>query len=142
MDCVTENLGVSRRIASFTLPLGATVNMDGTSLYQAVSVLFLAQMHLVPLDLSQQLTIVVMAALISIGTAPVPGVGLIMLIIVLESVGLNPMWIAIILPIDRPLDMLRTLVNITGDAAVTASVASTEGELQFQRKDSIDNFDV
>lgn len=142
MDCVTENLGVSRRIASFTLPLGATVNMDGTSLYQAVSVLFLAQMHLVPLDLSQQLTIVVMATLISIGTAPVPGVGLIMLIIVLESVGLNPMWIAIILPIDRPLDMLRTLVNITGDAAVTASVASTEGELQFQRKDSIDNFDV
>ncbi|HAE34826.1 MAG TPA: dicarboxylate/amino acid:cation symporter, partial [Bacteroidetes bacterium] len=103
---------------------------------------FLAQMHLVPLDLSQQLTIVVMATLISIGTAPVPGVGLIMLIIVLESVGLNPMWIAIILPIDRPLDMLRTLVNITGDAAVTASVASTEGELQFQRKDSIDNFDV
>lgn len=142
MDCVTENLGVSKRIASFTLPLGATINMDGTSLYQAISVLFLAQMHLVDLTLADQLTIVVMATLISIGTAPVPGVGLIMLIIVLESVGLNPMWVAIILPVDRIIDMTRTLVNISGDAAVTAAVASTEGELNFKHKEHLDNFDV
>lgn len=142
IDCVTENLGVNKRMASFTLPLGATVNMDGTSLYQAVSVLFLAQLHMVDLSIMEQLTIVVMATLISIGTAPVPGVGLIMLIIVLEAVGLNPMWIAIILPIDRPLDMMRTVVNITGDAAVTVAVASTEGELNYPRKDSMDNFEL
>lgn len=142
MDCVTENLGVSKRIASFTLPLGATINMDGTSLYQAVSVLFLAQMHMVDLTLADQLTIVVMATLISIGTAPVPGVGLIMLIIVLESVGLNPMWVAIILPVDRIIDMIRTMVNISGDAAVTVAVASTEGELDYAPKNKIDNFDI
>lgn len=142
IDCVTENLGVNKRMASFTLPLGATVNMDGTSLYQAISVLFLAQLHMVDLSLLEQLTIVVMATLISIGTAPVPGVGLIMLIIVLEAVGLNPMWIAIILPIDRPLDMMRTVVNITGDAAVTVAVASTEGELHYPNKAHTDNFDL
>jgi Na+/H+-dicarboxylate symporter len=142
MDCVTENLGVSKRIASFTLPLGATINMDGTSLYQAVSVLFLAQMHLVDLTIADQLTIVVMATLISIGTAPVPGVGLIMLIIVLESVGLNPMWVAIILPVDRIIDMIRTMVNISGDAAVTVAVASTEGELNYTPKNKIDNFSI
>ncbi|MEZ5013420.1 MAG: dicarboxylate/amino acid:cation symporter [Chitinophagales bacterium] len=142
MDCVSDNLGVNRRLSSFTLPIGATVNMDGTSLYQAVAVIFLAQFHLVPLDLGQQLTIVVMATFLSLGTAPVPGVGLIMLIIVLESVGLDPGWIAIILPIDRILDMCRTVVNVTGDAAVTTAVASTEGELHFVEKERMDNFDI
>lgn len=142
MDCVTENLGVSKRIASFTLPIGATVNMDGTSLYQAVAVIFLAQFHMVDLTLANQLTIVVMATLMSIGTAPVPGVGIIMLIIVLESVGLDPAWIAIILPIDRILDMCRTVVNITGDAAATAAIASTENELQYVPKKQFENFDI
>lgn len=142
MDCVTENLGVSKRIASFTLPIGATVNMDGTSLYQAVAVIFLAQFHMVDLTLANQLTIVVMATLMSIGTAPVPGVGIIMLIIVLESVGLDPAWIAIILPFDRILDMCRTVVNITGDAAATAAIASTENELQYVPKKQFENFDI
>lgn len=137
MDCVTENLGVSKRIASFTLPIGATVNMDGTSLYQAVAVIFLAQFHMVDLTLGNQLTIVLMATLMSIGTAPVPGVGIIMLIIVLESVGLDPGWIAIILPIDRILDMCRTVVNVTGDAAVTAAIASTENELNYVSKNRL-----
>lgn len=142
MDCVTENLGVSKRIASFTLPIGATVNMDGTSLYQAVAVIFLAQFHMVDLTLANQLTIVLMATLMSIGTAPVPGVGIIMLIIVLEAVGLDPGWIAIILPIDRILDMCRTVVNVTGDAAVTASIASTENELNYVSKKHFGNFDL
>ncbi|MBK8487605.1 MAG: dicarboxylate/amino acid:cation symporter [Bacteroidetes bacterium] len=142
MDCVTENLGVSKRIASFTLPIGATVNMDGTSLYQAVAVIFLAQFHMVDLTLANQLTIVLMATLMSIGTAPVPGVGIIMLIIVLEAVGLDPGWIAIILPIDRILDMCRTVVNITGDAAVTAAIASTENELNYVPKKQFENFDL
>ncbi|MBK6731610.1 MAG: dicarboxylate/amino acid:cation symporter [Bacteroidetes bacterium] len=142
MDCVTENLGVSKRIASFTLPIGATVNMDGTSLYQAVAVIFLAQFHMVDLTLGNQLTIVLMATLMSIGTAPVPGVGIIMLIIVLESVGLDPGWIAIILPIDRILDMCRTVVNVTGDAAVTAAIASTENELNYVSKKPFENFDL
>lgn len=142
MDCVTENLGVSKRIASFTLPIGATVNMDGTSLYQAVAVIFLAQFHMVDLTLSDQLMIVLMATLMSVGTAPVPGVGIVMLLIVLEAVDLDPSWIAIILPIDRILDMCRTVVNITGDAAVTTAIASTEGELNYIPKKRMDNFDI
>lgn len=129
MECVHENLKVPKSISSFVLPIGATVNMDGTSLYQAVAVIFLAQFHMVDLDLGQQLMIILTAALASIGSAAVPSAGLIMLIIVLESVGLNPAWIAIIFPVDRILDMCRTVVNVTGDATVSTLVAQSEGEL-------------
>lgn len=129
MECVEENMGVSKNVTSFVLPIGATVNMDGTSLYQAVAVLFLAQLHMVDLTLGQQLTIVLTATLASIGSAAVPSAGLVMLIIVLQSVGLNPAWIAIIFPVDRPLDMLRTVVNVTGDATVSTIVAKSEGEM-------------
>ena len=130
MECVEENMGVSKNVASFVLPVGATVNMDGTSLYQAVAVVFLAQMHMVELSGIQQLTIVLTATLASIGSAAVPSAGLIMMILVLQSVGLNPAWVAILFPVDRPLDMLRTVVNVTGDATVSTIVAKSEGELR------------
>jgi len=130
MECVEDNMGVSKKVASFVLPVGATVNMDGTSLYQAVAVVFLAQMHMVDLTGVQQLTIVLTATLASIGSAAVPSAGLIMMILVLQSVGLNPAWVAILFPVDRPLDMLRTVVNVTGDASVSTIVAKTEGELR------------
>jgi Na+/H+-dicarboxylate symporter len=133
MECVEENMGVSKNVASFVLPVGATVNMDGTSLYQAVAVVFLAQMHMVELSAIQQLTIVLTATLASIGSAAVPSAGLIMMILVLQSVGLNPAWVAILFPVDRPLDMLRTVVNVTGDATVSTIVAKTEGELAPQK---------
>jgi len=126
MECVEKNLKVDKKITSFVLPIGATVNMDGTSLYQAVAVLFLAQTHMVDLSLAQQLTIVLTATLASIGSAAVPSAGLIMLIIVLQSVDLNPAWIALILPVDRILDMCRTVVNVTGDAAITTIIAESE----------------
>jgi Na+/H+-dicarboxylate symporter len=129
MECVEENLGVPKNVTSFVLPIGATVNMDGTSLYQAVAVIFLAQLHLVDLTLGQQLTIVLTATLASIGSAAVPSAGLVMLIIVLQSVGLNPAWIAIIFPVDRILDMVRTVVNVTGDATVSTLIAKSEGEV-------------
>ncbi|MDH5381741.1 MAG: dicarboxylate/amino acid:cation symporter, partial [Cyclobacteriaceae bacterium] len=129
MECVTENLKVSPKTANFVLPIGATVNMDGTSLYQAVAVVFLAQLHGVDLTLGQQLVIVFTATLASIGSAAVPSAGLIMMILVLQSVGLNPAWIGIIMAVDRPLDMCRTVVNVTGDAAVATLVANSEGEL-------------
>lgn len=142
MDCVHENLGVSKNITSFVLPIGATVNMDGTSLYQAVAVVFLAQLHMVDLTMGQQLLIVLTATLASIGSPAVPSAGLVMLIIVLESVGLNPAWIAIIFPIDRILDMCRTVVNVTGDAMVASMVAQSEGELHFVKQDEVSNFDL
>lgn len=129
MECVEDNMGVSKGISSFVLPIGATVNMDGTSLHQAVAVIFMAQLHMVDLSIGQQLTIVLTASLASIGAAAVPSAGLIMMIIVLQSVGLNPAWVAIIFPIDRPLDMARTVVNVTGDATVSTLIAKSEGEL-------------
>jgi Na+/H+-dicarboxylate symporter len=131
MECVEDNLGVDKKITSFVLPIGATVNMDGTSLYQAVAVVFLAQMHMIDLTLAQQLTIVLTATLASIGSAAVPSAGLVMLIIVLQSVGLNPAWIGIILPVDRILDMCRTVVNVTGDATVSTVIAKGEGMLHY-----------
>ncbi len=131
MECVEDNLGVDKKITSFVLPIGATVNMDGTSLYQAVAVVFLAQMHLIDLTMGQQLTIVLTATLASIGSAAVPSAGLVMLIIVLQSVGLNPAWIGIILPVDRILDMCRTVVNVTGDATVSTVIAKGEGLLHY-----------
>ena len=132
MECVEENMGVSRNVTSFVLPIGATVNMDGTSLYQAVAVVFMAQMHMVDLSVAQQLTIVLTATLASIGSAAVPSAGLVMMIVVLQSVGLNPAWIAIIFPIDRILDMCRTVVNVTGDATVSTIIAKSEGELELK----------
>jgi Na+/H+-dicarboxylate symporter len=134
MECVEENMGVSKSITSFVLPIGATVNMDGTSLYQAVAVIFLAQLHMIDLDLAQQLTIILTATLASIGSAAVPSAGLVMLIIVLQSVGLNPAWIAIIFPVDRILDMCRTVVNVTGDASVCTLIAASENELEDPSK--------
>lgn len=131
MDCVHTRLGVKEEVSSFVLPIGATVNMDGTSLYQAVAVVFLAQLHGVDLSLAQQVTIVLTATLASIGTAAVPSAGLIMLIIVLQSVGLNPAWIALIFPVDRILDMCRTVVNVTGDATVATIVATTEDKIDY-----------
>ena len=129
MECVHEKLGVSRRVSSFVLPIGATVNMDGTSLYQGVAVIALAQFHGVDLTWAQQSGILLTATAASIGAAAVPSAGLVMLIMVLESVGLNPAWIALIFPIDRILDMCRTTVNVTGDAVVACIVSSGEGEL-------------
>ena len=130
MDCVKNNLKVPKETADFVLPIGATINMDGTSLYQAVAVIFLAQFHMIDLSISQQLVIVLTATLASIGAAAVPSAGLIMMILVLESVGLNPAWIAIVFPIDRLLDMCRTVVNVTGDATVSSIVANSEDQLK------------
>jgi len=131
MECVRDNLGVSKNVTNFVLPIGATVNMDGTSLYQAVAVVFMAQMHMVDLDFAQQLTIVLTATLASIGSAAVPSAGLVMMVVVLQSVGLNPAWIAIIFPVDRILDMCRTVVNVTGDATVSTLIAGSEDELNL-----------
>lgn len=129
MKQVEEELGVSEEVSSFVLPLGATINMDGTSLYQGVAAVFIAQALGLDLTLAQQLTIVLTATLASIGSAGVPGAGLIMLIIVLESISVPAAGIALIIAPDRILDMFRTVINVTGDATVCAVVASTEGEL-------------
>jgi len=131
LECVEENIGVSKSTASFVLPIGATVNMDGTSLYQAVAVVFLAQFHMVDLTFIQQVSIVLTATLASIGAAAVPSAGLITLFVVLTSLGLDPAWIAIILPVDRILDMCRTVVNVTGDATCCSVVAHWQGEKLF-----------
>ncbi len=128
IECVNSNLKIPEKISDFVLPIGATVNMDGTSLYQAIAVIFLAQYHDVDLSLVQQLGIVATATLASIGAAAVPSAGLIMLMIVLDSIGLNPLWIAIVFPVDRILDMCRTVVNVTSDATVSAIIAKSEGE--------------
>jgi Na+/H+-dicarboxylate symporter len=130
MDCVQKKLGVSESTTSFVLPIGATINMDGTSLYQAIAVVALAQFHMVDLSLLQQLTIVATATMASIGAAAIPSAGLVLMIIVLESVGLNPAWIALIFPVDRILDMCRTVVNVTGDGAVSVIIAGNEDELE------------
>jgi Na+/H+-dicarboxylate symporter len=129
MECCERNLGVPKQIASFVLPLGATVNMDGTSMYQAVAAVFIAQVYGLDLTTGQQLTILFTAVLASIGTAPVPGVGIVMLIIVLRSVNIPEEGIALILGIDRLLDMCRTVPNVSGDAAVSVIMAKQEGVL-------------
>ena len=130
MERVEKELGVSEEVSSFVLPLGATINMDGTGLYQAVAAVFIAQTIGMDLDLSAQLTIVFTAVLASIGTAAVPGAGIIMLVIILESVGVPSAGIALILGVDRILDMCRTVTNVTGDATVATVVAASEGELE------------
>ena len=131
MDCVRDNLGVDEEVGSFVLPVGATVNMDGTALYQSVAVIFMAQFHMIDLTLVQQATIIFTATLASIGAASVPSAGLIMLIVVLESVGLNPAWIAIIFPVDRIIDMVRTMLNLTGDASVSVIVGLSEDKFNI-----------
>jgi Na+/H+-dicarboxylate symporter len=129
MMSAERNLGVSRSVSSFVLPLGATINMDGTALYQGVCAVFIAQAFGVDLSSGQYLTIVLTATLASIGTAGVPGAGLIMLSLVLASVGLPLEGIAIIAGIDRILDMARTALNVAGDCAVSCVIAKSEGEL-------------
>ena len=125
-DCVENNLKVSKEISGFVLPLGATINMDGTALYQGVAAVFIAQVYGIDLGLVGQLTIVITAVLASIGTAPVPGVGIIMLVLILQSVNIPPEGIALILGVDRILDMMRTVTNVSGDAAVTVAVAGMD----------------
>jgi Na+/H+-dicarboxylate symporter len=132
MECTEKNLGVPAEICSFTLPLGATINMDGTALYQGVATVFIAQVYGMSLTASQQLTILLTALLASIGTAGIPAAGVITLAIVLDSVGVPLEGIGIILGVDRILDMCRTVVNITGDASCAVIVASSEGELRKQ----------
>jgi Na+/H+-dicarboxylate symporter len=129
MKAAQENLGVSESVSSFVLPLGATINMDGTALYQGVCALFVAQVYGLDLSIAQQLTIVLTATLASIGTAGVPGAGLIMLTMVLTSVNLPLEGVALIAGIDRILDMARTSVNVIGDMAASVVVAATEKEL-------------
>jgi len=136
MECIRTNLGVSKSVTSFVLPIGATVNMDGTSLYQAVAVVALAQFHIVDLTVAQQLIIILTATLASIGAAAIPSAGLVLMIIVLESVGLNPAWIALIFPVDRILDMCRTVVNVTGDATISTIIAKSEGETLAYEKET------
>lgn len=129
MESVEKNLGVSEEVSSFVLPLGATINMDGTGLYQAVAAVFIAQTLGIPLGLEAQLTIVLTAVLASIGTAAVPSAGIIMLVIILESVGVPSTGIALILGVDRILDMCRTTTNITGDATVACIIAASEDQI-------------
>jgi Na+/H+-dicarboxylate symporter len=132
LECVQQNLGVSRRVSSFVLPLGATINMDGTALYQGVAALFIAQAYGVDLNTGQYITIILTSTLASIGTAGVPGAGLIMLTLVLTSVGLPLEGVALVAGIDRILDMARTTVNVTGDAMVSVLIGKSEGELDEQ----------
>jgi proton glutamate symport protein len=129
MERVQNNLGVDEEVASFVLPVGATINMDGTSLYQAVAAVFISMAIGNDVTIAEQLTIVLTAMLASIGAAGVPGAGIIMLVIVLKSIDVPVEGIALILGVDRILDMCRTAVNITGDAAVSVAVASLEGKL-------------
>ncbi|MAY74282.1 MAG: dicarboxylate/amino acid:cation symporter [Phycisphaerae bacterium] len=136
MECCEERLGASEEITSFVVPIGATINMDGTALYQGVAAVFIAQMYALDLTIGQQLQIVLTATLASIGTAAVPGVGIVMLVIVLQSVGLPLEGIAVILGVDRILDMCRTTCNVTGDCMVCAVVASGEGALRVGERQS------
>ena len=130
MERVEDHLGVDESIASFVLPIGATINMDGTSLYQAVAAVFIAQAFGMDLSFAAQLGIIVTATLASIGSAAIPGAGMVMLVIVLAQAGIPEAGLALIFAIDRPLDMCRTTVNLTGDAAVAMIVAKTEGKLK------------
>ena len=130
MECVEENLGVDKEVASFVLPIGATINMDGTSVYQGVAAVFIAQAFGLDLSLSTQLGIVFTATLASIGTAAVPSAGIVMLVIVLAQAGIPEAGLALIFAIDRPLDMCRTIVNVTGDAAVSMIVGKSIGKLK------------
>ena len=143
MERVEEHLGVDKEVSSFVLPVGATINMDGTSLYQAVAAVFIAQALDFDLTFADQLTIVLTALLASIGSAAVPGAGMVMLVIVLESVGFPAdklaIGLALIFAVDRPLDMCRTMVNVTGDATVSMIVAKIEGKLHTPKSKEWDD---
>ncbi|MCB9361199.1 MAG: dicarboxylate/amino acid:cation symporter [Flavobacteriales bacterium] len=138
MERVEEHLGVEEEVASFVLPIGATINMDGTSLYQAVAAVFIAQTFGMDLSFGAQLGIIVTATLASIGSAAVPGAGMVMLVIVLGQAGIPEAGLALIFAIDRPLDMCRTTVNVTGDAAVSMIIANSFGKL---REPQVKNWD-
>lgn len=129
MERVTEHLGVEEEVSSFVLPIGATINMDGTSLYQAVAAVFIAQAFGMDLSFSTQLGIIATATLASIGSAAVPGAGMVMLVGVLAYAGIPEAGLALIFAVDRPLDMCRTVVNVTGDATVSMMVAKSQGKL-------------
>lgn len=141
MERVEEHLGVDEEVTSFVLPIGATINMDGTSLYQAVAAVFIAQAFGMDLSLSAQLGIIVTATLASIGSAAVPGAGMVMLVIVLAQAGIPEAGLALIFAVDRPLDMCRTVINVSGDAAVSMMVAKSVGKLgEPQVKNWDDNY--
>ncbi|GAL09171.1 sodium/glutamate symport protein [Vibrio astriarenae] len=133
LETVKNRLGVKNRVASFTVPLGATVNMDGTAIMQGVATAFIAQAFNIDLTMGDYLAVILTATLASVGTAGVPGVGLIMLAMVLNQVGLPLEGIALIMGVDRLLDMIRTAVNITGDSAASVIVANSEGALDKER---------
>lgn len=141
MERVEEHLGVEEEVTSFVLPIGATINMDGTSLYQAVAAVFIAQAFGMHLDFATQLGIIATATLASIGSAAVPGAGMVMLVIVLAQAGIPEAGLALIFAVDRPLDMCRTTVNVTGDATVSMLVAKSVGKLGTPKvKDWDDNY--
>jgi Na+/H+-dicarboxylate symporter len=148
MERVEEHIGVDKEVSSFVLPVGATINMDGTSLYQAVAAVFIAQALGFELTFADQLTIILTALLASIGSAAVPGAGMVMLVIVLESVGFPAdklaIGLALIFAVDRPLDMCRTVINVTGDATVASLVAKSVGKLHDnpKPKEWDDNYDA
>jgi Na+/H+-dicarboxylate symporter len=142
MERVEEHLGVDEEVTSFVLPIGATINMDGTSLYQAIAAVFIAQAFGMDLSLSAQLGIIVTATLASIGSAAVPGAGMVMLVIVLAQAGIPEAGLALIFAVDRPLDMCRTVINVSGDAAVSMMVAKSVGKLGKPKiKNWDDNYD-
>ncbi|HUH06053.1 MAG TPA: dicarboxylate/amino acid:cation symporter, partial [Kofleriaceae bacterium] len=128
LECAEDNLGISKPVSSFVIPLGSTVNMDGTALYQGVAAIFIAQVFAVDLSLGEQLGIVLAATMASIGAAGVPGAGMITLAMVLTAAGIPTVGVALILGVDRLLDMFRTAVNVTGDLAVASVMAVSEGE--------------
>lgn len=133
METAKNRMGVDNKVASFTVPLGATINMDGTAIMQGVATVFIAQAFNVDLTMTDYITVILTATLASIGTAGVPGVGLIMLAMVLNQVGLPLEGIALIMGVDRLLDMIRTAVNITGDSVVTIIVGKSEGAFDEKR---------
>ncbi len=139
IECCEEKLGVSEEISAFVLPLGATINMDGTALYQGVATVFIAQAVGMDLSLADQLNVLLLAVMASIGTAAVPGAGVIMLIIILESVHVPSAGIALILGVDRILDMLRTVTNVTGDCMVAVSIAASEDQLEQVSSESTED---
>lgn len=142
MERVTEHLGVDEKVSSFVLPIGATINMDGTSLYQAVAAVFIAQAFGMDLSIGTQLGIIATATLASIGSAAVPGAGMVMLVGVLGYAGIPEAGLALIFAVDRPLDMCRTVINVTGDASVSMMVAKSQGKLgEPQVKDWDDNYE-
>ena len=139
MNCSTKNAGVSKNVSGFVLPLGSTVNMDGTALFECAGVLFISQILGVNLDLSAQLTVVMIAFLASVGAAGGPHAGLVMIFIVLDAVGLSsnpqvPLIVATMFAIDRPLDMMRTMVNVTSDTVGASVIAKSEGENLYSKE--------